>query len=208
MQKHIVLCFCKHPEPGLVKTRLAENLGKGLAAIIYKRILEHILKELHKSSLDVVLCCYPDTNHPFFIYCKNEYSLSLEKQHGNDLGERMYNSLKYNLNNNDSVVLIGSDCPQLDSSYINTAFKKLDSGHDIVLGPAFDGGYALIGAKRIDKSIFDDIEWSRDDVLLHTKDRITSLDWSVNCLPTVRDIDCLADYEYYSQQENFKHLFV
>ena len=207
MQKKSVIMFCKHPEPGLVKTRLAVELGKERAAFIYQKILENILIKVNEQDFDIALHCFPDTHHPFLRHCQDEYEITLYEQKGDNLGARMYNAMNQHLKNSDSVVLIGSDCPQLNSEYINNAFQKLEEGNDIVLGPAVDGGYVLIGAKQVHESIFNNISWSTCDVLKTTKDKIKLLNWSVVCLPYVRDMDDLEDYYYFAEHKEYKYLF-
>ena len=192
----------------MVKTRLAKDLGKIPVSIFYKRTLEYILRNLSDINSDLALYCFPDPHHPFFEYCRSKYNVILYTQEGNDLGDRMYKAIKNQLANYDSVVLIGSDCPEIDSTYINDAIYGLSSGADVVLGPAFDGGYALIASHQINKSIFDNIKWSTKDVLQNTKDNISALGWSSKCLSKVHDIDCLSDYVYFSKQDKYKHLFV
>ncbi len=207
MQTKTVICFCKHPEPGFVKTRLSANLGEEFTAELYKKILEHILTNICVENFDIALYCYPDSDHPFFKYCQNKYTLTLHKQMGKDIGMRMYNAIRQHLKYDTPVVLIGSDCPQLDLTYINRAFTELETGHDIVLGPAVDGGYVLIGTNKIHVSIFSGINWSTNKVLKDTEEKINSLGWSTTCLSSVRDVDELTDYNYFSAQKEYAHIF-
>ena len=164
-----VLCFCKYPEPNMVKSRLSDSLGAERAANIYKILLENTLNSICKKEFEVVLYCYPDTNHSLFNYYKRKYKLSLCKQDGSDLGSRMFSAMNEYLKSEHPVVLIGSDCPELDFNYIKDAFLVLEAGSDIVLGPTLDGGYALIGANRVDASIFNNISWGACNVLQLTK---------------------------------------
>ncbi len=203
-----VICFCKYPEPGMVKSRLSTNIGEDCAVQIYKIILENILQNICMREFEVALYCFPDINHSFFEYCREKYNVSLHYQDGNDLGLRMYNAISNNLCTKNNVILIGSDCLELDSDYINDAFLTLDTNNDIVLGPTLDGGYALIGANRIDESIFCNVTWGTDSVLQQTVEKIKSIGWDIACMPYVRDIDTLSDYQYFSEHKNFKHLFI
>ena len=208
IQGNTVICFCKYPDPGMVKSRLSTNLGEECAAQIYKTILENLLQNICMRKFEVALYCYPDINHYFFKYCKDRYNVSLYSQEGNDLGMRMLNAMNIHLNSKKPIILIGSDCLELDSDYINNSLLALEAGNDIVLGPTLDGGYALIGANRIDASIFCNITWSTSSVLQQTKEKIKSLGWTVACMPCIRDIDTLSDYQYFSQHNIFKHLFI
>lgn len=192
----------------MVKSRLSTYLGEEYAAQIYKTILENILQNICMRKYEVALYCYPDINHYFFQYCKDKYNVPLYNQDGSNLGLRMYNAIYDHLNAKRNVILIGSDCLELDSDYINNAFLALDAGNDIVLGPTLDGGYALIGANRIDESIFCNIAWSTSSVLQQTIGKIKSLGWTVACMPCIRDIDTLSDYQHFSQHKKFKYLFI
>ena len=203
----MVLCFCKQPEPGMVKSRLAANLGKERAATVYKTMAEHTVQTLSSSEHKYALYCFPDTQHAFFEHCSDRYHAPLYRQEGKNLGERMFHAMDTHLSNGHPVVLIGSDCPELGTGYINKAFHMLSTGKDIVLGPATDGGYALIGANRIDGSLFQDTPWGTCDVLQQTLARIKTLRWDCACLSPVRDIDTFADYRYYLAHENYRQLF-
>jgi len=206
-QTKTVICFCKHPEPGMVKSRLSADLGTEYAADIYKILLEKTLQNICITELEVFLYCYPNINHAFLNYCSDKYNVSLYKQEGDDLGSRMFNAMNNHLSPKQNVLLIGSDCLELDFNYINDAYQTLEAGSDVVIGPSLDGGYALVGANRLDASIFSSISWSTSNVLEQTKERIKNLGWTTTCMPRVRDIDTLVDYQYFSQHEKFKYLF-
>ncbi len=208
---NIVICFCKHPEPGKVKSRLAADLGKDHAAKIYEILLNqtllNITQDHQHGNYKVILYCYPDINHSSFCELKNKYSLSLKQQSKGNLGDKMYHAINKQLSGNKNIILVGSDCLEIDSSYIAMAFNELDSGNKITLGPTIDGGYALIGANQIHKSIFEDINWSTSDVLEQTISKIEKLYWEYSCLPKVRDIDRIEDYQYFSTHHKYKALF-
>jgi len=203
----VLLCFCKHPVPGLVKSRLAKDLGEEQAAEVYKLMLEETVKNICSTSMEVFLYCYPDINHPILHAYQNKFNLALKPQLGEDLGMKMHHAIKNHLNNKTNVVLIGTDCLEIDTDYIDEAFEKLNTGFDIVLGPAIDGGYALIGASKIDKTIFQNISWSSDMVLKQTEEQIRSLGWKYYLLKPVRDLDHLEDYEYFSTHTKYRGLF-
>jgi len=203
----MAICFCKHPEPGLVKSRLAKDIGDKKAASVYKILLENILANIAGHGFDVLLYGYPDSHHPILQKYAAKYSLSSHSQHGNNLGEKMWHAIDENLENYLNIVLIGSDCLYTDVNYINQAFELLDDGSNIVLGPSEDGGYALIGANKVDKAIFQDISWSTKDVFQQTKNKLTQLEWKYACLPIVRDLDTIEDYQYFKSHKKFMHLF-
>ena len=201
------MCFCKYPDPGIVKLRLATDLGNELAATIYKIMAEHIVQTISTGDLAYALYCFPDTQHAFFEYCSDKYHAPLYKQEGKSLGDRMFHAMNTHLKDGHPVILVGSDCPELGLDYIDEAFRMLNAGNDIVLGPAYDGGYALIGATRIDRLLFTNISWSTSKVLRQTLARIKELKWSSACLLPVRDVDTFADYCYFSEHENYRQLF-
>ena len=207
MNKNAVICFCKHPEAGLVKSRLAKDIGDNNASKIYRALLENIINEICGHTFDVLLYCYPDSNHPILQSYASNYSLSIHNQQGKDLGEKMFHAMNNNLDNYKKVVLVGSDCLQINANYILKAFNLMNQGCDVVLGPSEDGGYALIGAKLIDESIFQDIRWSTANVLRQTLEKLTQLNLQYACLSTVRDLDTLEDYHYFRTHKEFMHLF-
>jgi rSAM/selenodomain-associated transferase 1 len=209
--ENIVICFCKHPEPGMVKSRLAADIGNERAANVYEILLNQTLLNItqnkQNSSHEVYLYCYPDTNHPTLSKLESKYSVSLKKQSPGHLGEKMYHAINTCLTGDNHAVLIGSDCPMIDYVYIENAFNALESGNKIVLGPSRDGGYALIGAKQIDKSIFENIHWSTNQVLPQTISKLQKLGWEYSCLSEVRDIDHLDDYQFFSAHKRYRDLF-
>ena len=87
------------------------------------------------------------------------------------------------------VVLIGSDCPDLDTGYLRAAIAALETGYPAVLGPAADGGYVLLGLRRFDPSLFDGIAWGGREVFSATCQRLSALDWDWYELDTLNDID-------------------
>ena len=206
-KENIILCFCKHPEPGIVKSRLAKDIGNEHSAEIYKLLLDETLKSISNFKAKTYLYCYPDIDHPILRQHKDKYKLSLEKQCEGDLGMKMFHAITNHLSKNSNVVLIGSDCLEINASYIQKAFELLNSGYEIVLGPAIDGGYALIGANNINELIFQDIAWSTSKVLKQTQKKINNLDWKYSCLDKVRDLDTLEDFQYFSTHNDYQNFF-
>ncbi len=205
--KKTVVCFCKYPDPGMVKSRLARDLGEERAVAVYKVMLEHTVRTISPGDYKLVLCCFPHTYHTFFEYCSNKYHVPLCKQEGDDLGERMFHAICSYLKDRHPVVLIGSDCPELGLGHINEAFRLLEAGNDIVLVPSRDSGYALIGANQIDRLVFEGISWGSDRVLQQTLRRIKELRWKSHCLSEVRDVDTLEDYQYFLDHKDYRQLF-
>lgn len=116
------------------------------------------------------------------------------QQQGEDLGQRLQFAFSKALKSSDKVIVIGTDCPRLTPEHILSAEKALDY-IDIVIGPAMDGGYYLLGMKNSYKELFKDIDWSSDRVLHQTLQKIGKLKLSCKLLEELSDIDYIEDWE-------------
>ena len=192
LTEQLVQIFCKLPEPGKVKTRLEPCLGKQGAADLYGELLERVVARL-KPCFNTELW-YASTGAVEFL--TRFPRLEQKQQVEGDLGERMLYSMSDGLARSERVVLVGSDCPQIDSGYVAQAFALLKD-HDVVLGPAEDGGYGLIGARRLLPEIFTDIIWSTDHVLSDTCRRLNEGLVNYAMLPLIWDIDRPSDIDRY-----------
>ena len=132
-------------------------------------------------------------NIVFYTTDKTHFPVKTRLQHGLDLGMRMYHAMDKELKGSDKVILIGSDCPQLDDDYLKQAFAALESPRDIVLGPANDGGYFLIGAKRVSPLLFKNISWGQASVLKETLSALDKLCFRPKVLDPLIDIDTIED---------------
>ncbi len=186
MRKQALLIFTKNPEAGKVKTRLAATLGDEEALSIYKQLLLHTASVSEYVPVDKFVF-YSNYIDPEDIWDSQHYYK--EVQQGNDLGERMKNgfSLIFQKDYN-KVVIIGTDCPDLNAGVILNAFAYLDL-HDVVIGPAEDGGYYLLGMKRLYSELFDNIRWSTSTVLNETITKCATLQLDCYLLPVLKDID-------------------
>ncbi len=147
-----LVVFAKEPVPGTVKTRLALALGDVEAAAIYRELTEVTLAQAARARIAEVvgrieLWCAPDADSDYFRELATRFGATRYRQQGGDLGERMTNALAAALTRSGGVLLIGTDCPCLDVAYLAQAGDAL-AGHDAVLGPAVDGGFVLVGARR------------------------------------------------------------
>ncbi len=190
----ILIVFAKAPVAGQVKTRLIPLLGPDGASALCMTLVRHALETARASRAhSVELWCAPDVRHPFFLACRDRYGISLHAQEGPDLGSRMAGALCETLGRARSVLLIGSDCPTLTASELDAAARALEDGHDAVLGPAADGGYVLIGLKRVERALFTGVPWGSAAVAGITRDRMQALGWRWWELPVRSDIDRPSD---------------
>lgn len=185
-----ILLFCKPPIPGQAKTRLIPALGAQGAADLHAELARAMLARAVRSELaPVELWASAVPEHAFFQRLRADFECALSTQHGGDLGARMAHALETTLADAEFVVLIGTDCPVLDEQYLAQACAALANGADVVLGPAEDGGYVLIGLRRFDPAVFAGVSWGTPAVLEQTRQRCAGLAWSGVELKTLWDID-------------------
>lgn len=189
-----LIVFAKAPIPGTVKTRLQPIVSAEDAAKLQIFFIRQTLSMIaDMQDVDVELCCFPGVSHPFFLQIVQQYGIAISQQQGKDLGERMANAIQEALAFYRRVVVIGTDCPELTVDYLNEAFLRLVQGSKIVLGPAIDGGYVLLGLQCFSASLFTNINWGSDQVLLQTRTKLLELGWQWDELQQLRDIDTPDD---------------
>ena len=192
-QSRCLILFAREPVAGRVKTRLEPALGIHGTLTLYQQLLNHQLKLVnHYSSANAQLWIDGDPEHPDF----SNFNGVRYQQQGEDLGVRMCKAIYDALGANACVVLIGSDCPEIDKNYLDRAFDVLEKGADAVFGPAEDGGYVLIGTRVGCKEIFSQIEWGSSSVMDQTRLRMKSSGLHWEELETLHDIDEPIDLEY------------
>jgi rSAM/selenodomain-associated transferase 2/rSAM/selenodomain-associated transferase 1 len=188
--------FAKNPVAGSVKTRLANAIGADEAAAHYVRLVERTLATAAAARAGgivdrVELWCAPDADSPAFTAWRERYDLDLKTQSGGDLGAKMHNALHSALGRGSRAVLVGTDCPALDLSYLAQAVAALDE-HPAVFGPAEDGGYVLVGlARPVDA--FSGIPWSSAETMAATRRKLRAAGASWHELPTLWDVDAPSD---------------
>lgn len=192
-----ILLFAKAPVPGQVKTRLIPSVGAQRAAEIYRTLLERVIDQATREIAPVEIWCAPDTRHAVFRAVAANPSITLWVQTTGDLGQRMAHAARQALARSEMVLLIGGDCPGLKAEHLRRALTWLDAGVDAVLGPAEDGGYVLLGMRRMNRQLFCDIPWGTDQVLNITRQRLAQLDWSWRELEPLWDLDRDADLQRY-----------
>jgi rSAM/selenodomain-associated transferase 1 len=189
----LIQIFCKPPIAGQVKTRLVPELGEAGALALYEEMLSAVVRrtggfssvELWSTAADAY---FERFNRPVCI------------QQGIDLGARMAGALEQGLTTSGQVILIGSDVPAIDAAYLENAIQVL-STHDVVLGPAADGGYGLVGVNGAVPDMFADIVWSTDTVFEETCRHLNRLEVNYALLPEVWDVDRPEDLAgYYNRK--------
>ncbi|MCP4701439.1 MAG: glycosyltransferase [Gammaproteobacteria bacterium] len=192
--RKILQVFAKTPIPGQVKTRLIPSLGKQGACDLHERLIIRCLQTV-TPAFTTQLWCAPEPSHPFFERCRMRFGVSLHRQNGDGLGERMSHALNAGLAVNALPILIGTDCPALSRDYLTQAFGLLERECQAVIGPAEDGGYVLIGIRHPLPELFAAVPWGTNAVLETTRARLRDLRLCWRELPLQWDVDRPADLE-------------
>jgi rSAM/selenodomain-associated transferase 1 len=182
----IVIVFARAPLAGQVKTRLAPRLGAPRAARLHTELIFAALRTARAAR------CGPVELH---ITRRHALFPRAKLQRGRDLGARMHHALRNALRRHRAAILIGSDCPSLMPGDLRRARRLLQGAADVVLAPAEDGGYALIGARRIAPQVFSDVRWGGAAVLAQTVANLTRARLELRLLRTVWDVDRPEDLE-------------
>jgi rSAM/selenodomain-associated transferase 1 len=191
---HMLLVFVKYPEPGKVKTRLARDIGKDKAARIYSVMAKTVVHNVSKSREYKTMIFFdpPERKSGFESWLQNN-GHNLFPQKGKSLGEKMANAFSKAFSlGAEKVVIIGTDCVEISDEIISQVFDKLHKV-DVVLGPAEDGGYYLLGLKEPIPEIFSDIHWSTNLVLNQTLEKLVEKGLKFKLLKTLRDVDTAGD---------------
>lgn len=196
--------FAKAPLAGAVKTRLRSALGDEGCLALHCALVEHVFDAQQRGRVAYQELWWSEP-HVFFDELLNDKMVVARCQQGADLGERMAFTFADRLKDYAKVVLIGSDCPAIDPDYIRAAFLALDEV-PVVLGPAEDGGYVLIGLTAFAPSLFSGIPWGSKEVLIHTRQRLTDLHWQWHELDILPDIDRPEDLRHLEGLQKL-HLF-
>ncbi|MDN3669253.1 TIGR04282 family arsenosugar biosynthesis glycosyltransferase [Echinicola jeungdonensis] len=189
MQDNAIIVFQKAPLEGKVKTRLSAVIGDKKAVEVYRYLLKHTHAILAKYPVDIFVY-FQEKVDPSFL--NNErYKSGL--QTGNDLGEKMKNAFEDVFKKGyQKVAIIGSDCLELNGNILDEAFEAL-TFQDLVIGPAKDGGYYLLGLKDPYPSLFEHMPWSSPQVYSKTMQEVKSLKLNAHKLPKLADVDEYKD---------------
>ena len=198
MSKNLLLIFTRNPELGKAKTRLAKSVGDKTALTIYKFLLDKT-KEVTQN-----LTCDKAVYYSVKVRKNDIWDANIYQKHqqiGEDLGIRMQNAFKNSFDKDyEKVMIIGSDLYDLTPNIIEDAFTKLNT-NDVVIGPAEDGGYYLLGMNVLQPHIFQNKEWGTSSV---RKETLANLkDKKVHLLTMLNDVDVFEDIENHPAFQQF-----
>ncbi len=198
----LLIQFTRAPQEGRVKTRMLTHLSAVQACELHCELTLWTCRQLLDSGFgDVELSVAGDAQHALFRRCVAMGVSRVSQQQGTDLGQRMYNAMQRALAHYASVILVGSDCPGIDPGYLGQAVAALHTA-PVVVGPATDGGYVLLGARVITRDIFQEIPWGTDQVYARTRVALTRSELAWVELPWLTDIDTPNDLQVW---EALKH---
>jgi rSAM/selenodomain-associated transferase 1 len=194
-----LVIFAKAPIPGQVKTRLCPPLTPDEAATLHGSFVLDTLErtkvavvKLHLP-LDRYLACAPSSAHVFFKIMAERQGVRLIDQVGDDLGARMNHACETMFARGyKRVLIVGTDVPTLPLDNFNQALALLET-NDLVLGPALDGGYYLVGLTRTAAGLFVGIPWSTELVLARTQEKAMNLGLKTSLISPWRDVDTMDD---------------
>jgi rSAM/selenodomain-associated transferase 1 len=186
-----LVVFARYPELGKVKTRLAAGVGQERALQVYRQLLTHT--QAMAAALPARKWLWLAEAGPAADQSDPWVGYQRMPQPAGDLGQRMQSAFKHAFaEGGTAVVIIGTDCPGLATHHLQEAYSALRT-HDIVLGPATDGGYYLLGMKQIWTALFENKQWSTDSVRADTLADAERLGLQVHLLQELRDVDTAED---------------
>lgn len=187
--KRAIIIMAKVPRAGNVKTRLQPFLSAEQCVWLSEAFLEDAINKAESFSEKLIVAFSPADERTYFDQFGDK-NLILIEQKGADLGEKMFNAFQFALSqNSDSAVMIGTDSPTFPADYIEQAFEFLEMETDAVLGKTTDGGFYLIGLRKLNKEIFESVAWSSDKTFEQTYRNIMKLDLHLREVPSWFDVD-------------------
>lgn len=185
----MIVVFARAPILGNVKTRLAATIGNERALAVYRQLAEMTMKVVGQSGLDAMIAC--DTEEE----CERVEAwlgATTFPQRGPDLGARIVNAMMTAFDEDDRVIIIGTDTPHLRADLLRQADEALDTA-DIVMGPATDGGFYLIGFSGPHIDVFHGVQWSTDTVSDRVRSNCAAMKAELVELEPLSDVDVEAD---------------
>lgn len=188
MSNPLIMVFVRNPELGRVKTRLAKSIGDQAALETYKILSKHTSKIISEIDSDQLIF-YSDKIQDNDIWTATNCKKQIQTK--GDLGQKMLAAFQYGFSlGYQKILIIGSDLYSLCPKHIESAFEQLEN-YDVVIGPALDGGYYLLGLNFIIPKIFKQKQWSTSSVLKETLSDLKK--FNVNLLEPLNDIDTYED---------------
>ncbi|MDD2733886.1 MAG: TIGR04282 family arsenosugar biosynthesis glycosyltransferase [Desulfuromonadaceae bacterium] len=200
MKKGLIV-FAREPLPGKVKTRLAASLGDQLATRMYENMLHEVLKTtLQLCEIETIV--FWDCEEESLPMLAKRYRCNSRSQNPGNLGQRMQTAFEVMFADGyDICCIIGSDCPDLPTSYILEAYHQLEMQHcDAVFGPSRDGGYYLLGLRQVWPKLFMNISWSSSEVLEQSLAAAKDAGMLTALLSEWQDIDTVEDLRAYQER--------
>ncbi len=195
-----LIIFTRYPQIGKTKTRMIPALGKDGAAKLQRRLTEHTLMNVENLSNINLQVHFSEGNQQLMQEWLGDNLEYIEQVQG-DLGLKMQSAFEASFKNKmRRVVIIGIDCPDVNNDLINEAFTKLEEV-DLVLGPAADGGYYLIGLSRLIPELFININWGTSEVFRQTQKVVSTLALKYYHLPILADVDRPEDLSIWEKYE-------
>jgi len=186
-----IAILAKAPVPGLAKTRLIPTIGAHAAAVLQERLTERAVATALAADVGpVTIWCAPDGTHDSFLKLVARSRITLRRQPEGDIGARM---LAATATGSGPTLVIGTDCPALTEVHLRGAANALRNGTDVILIPAEDGGYVLIGTRSAQPPLFAGIAWGTKTVLAETRTRIIQQRLILTEQPPLWDVDTEND---------------
>jgi rSAM/selenodomain-associated transferase 1 len=197
--RQALIILAKAPLPNIVKTRLKGHLSDEVRLRFYRDMLEAVVERLGSiPNVDTWLSFTPAGEEAYF----RKFGLRLFPQSEGDIGLRMHHALTHLLSQGyGKAVLVGVDIPGLDSGIVLHAMDLLKD-HDMVFGPAVDGGYYLVGLKKPASRVFESIEWSTQKTLEQSTARAREQGFTISLTETLSDVDTIDDVKEFLESKN------
>lgn len=176
-----LVLFTRYPEAGKAKTRLIPALGENGAMVIHKQLAERTVRVMRESGMPIEIRFTGAPQIEFEVWLGED--LTFVEQGDGDLGARLLDAAQ-----EPPVIFVGADCPDLKPDHLVRAGQAL-TAHDVVIGPAEDGGYWLIGLAAPHAWLFDDMAWGTETVLPATLERLSKHKIAPKLLETLADCD-------------------
>lgn len=186
-----IAILAQAPIPGFAKARLIPAIGAHAAAVLQERLTGRTVATALAAGIGpVTLCCEPDATHDTFLKMVARMKITLRPQPQGDLGARMLAAVAGSAG---PVLVIGTDCPALTEAHLRSAASALREGNDVVLIPAENGGYVLVGMRKAQPTLFSNIAWIKSTVLAAMRARIVEQRLMLVERPPLWDVDTEID---------------